>query len=125
MNTVFDHFPSTPYTFLEINRGTVEGNVIEDTFDAEGVFKDRSGMTSVNNQESKQSDSTLHIRTDEEFLSAIGLVVADDLVGHGIRRGGVDYEIVGATGAFNFETNELEAYRVTLQTSDFVEEETS
>lgn len=122
MDTVFDHFEETPYTFLQVKRGSVYGNVIEETFDANGVFKARAGMITVNNQESRQSDSTLHIHPDELFLETVGIVAADDLVGHGIRRNGTDYEILGATEGFNFDTNALEHYLLTLQSTDYAEE---
>lgn len=115
MDTVFDHFEVTPYEFLSIKRGTVLGNVIEESFEATGVFKLRNGIISVTNQESHQSDATLHIRPSESFATT-------DMVGQGIRKDGIDYEIVGQTGGFNFDTNELEHYRVTLQRADFVEE---
>lgn len=116
MDTIFDHFEVTPYTFLVISRGEVYGNVILDTIEAEGVFKLRNGQVTVNNQESVQSDATLHIKPSESFATV-------DMVGQGIRKDGLDYEIVGQTGGFNFDTNVLEHYRLTLQRSDFVEEE--
>lgn len=125
MNTVFDHFKETPYLFLEISRGEVYGNVIQDYFEANGVFKKRSGTVTINDQESKQSESTLHIHPDEPFLSEIGIAESQDLVGHGIRKDGTDYEIVNATDGFNFDDNTLEHYRLTLQVSAFVEEESS
>lgn len=123
MDTVFDHFEETPYTFLQVSRGEVYGNVIEDTFDAMGVFKKRSGMVSVTDQESKQSESTLHIHPDDIYLLAVGVTESEDLIGHGIRKDGTDYEIINATDGFNFETNDLEHYRLTLQATEFVEEE--
>lgn len=121
-DTVFDYFEETPYTFLEVSRGDVYGNTIKDTYDATGVFKLRSGMVQVNNQESRQSDSTLHIHPDESFIAAVTVDGKVELVGHGIRRNSVDYEIIGATEGFNFDENVLEHYRLTLQQSDFVEE---
>lgn len=118
MDTIFDHFEVTPYLFLKISRGEVYGNVIEETIEAEGVFKLRNGQITVNNQESVQSDATLHIKPSEPFAST-------DMVGQGIRKDGLDYEIVGQTGGFNFDTNVLEHYRLTLQRSSLVDEESS
>lgn len=118
MDTIFDHFEVTPYTFLTISRGEVYGNVIVDEVEAEGVFKLRNGMVTVNNQESAQSDATLHVKPSESFATT-------DMVGQGIRKDGLIYEIVGQTGGFNFDTNELEHYRLTLQRSDLVEDEES
>lgn len=114
-DTVFDFFEVTPYTFLSVNRGKVRGNIILETFPANGVFKLRNGMVSVNNQESQQSDATLHIKPNEVFAEV-------DMVGQGIRKDGIDYKIVGQTAGTNFDTNELEHYRLTLQRAKFVEE---
>lgn len=112
MDTVFDVFTVSPYTFLEITRGGVHGNTIASTSDAMGVFKLRDGMVSTNNQESHQSDATLHIRSSESF-------VANGLISNGIRHDGQDYEIVGSTGGDNFDTGVREHYRLTLQRADF------
>lgn len=67
-DTVFDVFDTSTYTFLEITRGGVYGNVIASSYDAEGVFKLRNEMVQVNNQESRQSNATLHIYPNEPFL---------------------------------------------------------
>lgn len=113
--TVFDNFENTPYTFLMISRGGVYGNRITAQTEATGVFKLRSGMNSQNNQETRQSDATLHIKPTESFLSL------GRLVGHGIRKDGIDYEIVGETGGDDLETGMREHYRLTLQAADFSE----
>ena len=112
---VFQAFASSEYVYLKINRGGVAGNLIVSQTPAEGVFKLRSGMTVSNDQETKTSDATLHIRPHEEFLANN----SGNLIGHGIRCQGRDYEIVGQTGGQNFETGDLEHYRVTLQATDF------
>jgi hypothetical protein len=124
--TVFDVFTSTNYTFLEISRGGVYGNVITASETAQGVFKLRDGMVSTGNQESRQSTATLHIRPDESFISDITVDGKVQLVGNGVRVEGVDYEILGATGGKNFDNNVLEHYRLTLQVADYAKfEETS
>lgn len=69
-DTVFDVFDVSPYTFLEISRGGVYGNRIINTLDSLGVFKLRNEMVQVNNQESRQSNATLHIYPNEPFLVA-------------------------------------------------------
>lgn len=120
-STVFDVFQVTPYEFLEISRGEVYGNTIVETFSATGVFKLRDGMTTNNNQEAYQSTATLHIRPSEPFVTSLNSV----LVGHGIRYDGIEYDIIGATGGRNFDNNELEHYTLTLQVSEFQQDESS
>lgn len=116
MSDVFDVFESVPYTYLVLSRGGVRGNSVEEEYDAEGVFKLRSGMNVANDQETKSGDATLHIRPDEEFTPKVG---------NGIYIGGNTYEIVGLTDGRNFETGQTEHYRVTLQSTSFVYEEES
>lgn len=114
METVFDLFDLTPYTFYEVSRGGVQGNVIDASHEAEGVFKLRNEMVMVNNQEVRQSAATLHVRPTESFISSIA-------VGQGIRAMGQDYEIIGQTGGMNYETGEMEHYTLTLQNTDYSE----
>lgn len=114
MTTVFEAFQVTPYEFLEINRGTIVGDVIANTVQSYGVFKLRNGMNVSNDQETKSSDATLHVYPDEAFVST-------GMVGHGIRWQGREYEIVGVTEGRNFDNNDVEHYRLTLQATDFSE----
>jgi hypothetical protein len=114
VDNVFDNFELTPYTFLEVTRGGVYGNRITATHSAEGVFKLRSEMVMVNNQEVRRSAATLHVKPDESFISSIA-------VGQGIRVEGQDYEIIGQTGGKNYEDGELEHYTLTLQNTDYSE----
>lgn len=116
-STVFDVFVSVPYTFLIVNRGGVYGNVITSEIAATGVFKLRDGMIMLNNQESRQSDATLHVRPSESFIATVG----GDMVGHGIRKDGQDYEVLAQTGGDNFDTGVREHYRLTLQRTDYAE----
>lgn len=119
--TVFDAFPEgiEPYTFLQVSRGTMAGNIIVSKFETEGLFKIRNGKTVSNNQETRDSSSTLHIYPFESFIELVGGY--KKLVGHGIRIGGDDFDIVGATGGKNYETGEIEHYRLTLDIADFTE----
>lgn len=112
---VFDVFDLTPYIFLQVSRGGIAGNVIESSTEAEGVFKLRSQMVRGENSETKESNVTLHIRSTEPFLS----VNDNNLVGHGVRVAGKDYEIIGQTGGKNFHDGVMEHYTATLQESDF------
>lgn len=121
MDSVFDLFEEVPYQFLEIARGTVYGNRITDVHDAYGVFKRRNEKVQANNQELRQSASTLHIHSDEPFITQITVEGKILFVGHGIRIDGVDYEIIGDTGGKNFDTGKLEHYTLTLQNADYSE----
>jgi hypothetical protein len=111
---VFSVFISIPYQFLKIE-DTVRGDTIVSITDATGVFKLRTGSVTTANEENRQSTPTLHIRPSESFILANG----GNLVGHGIRIEGKDYEIVGQTGGDNFHNGVREHYRVTLAAKDF------
>lgn len=113
--SVFDIFETTTYTFLTVKRGGVYGNSITESQPAQGVFKHRDGMVQVDNRESFQSDATLHVKPTESFIAAVG----GNMVGHGIRKDGQDYKIVGQTAGDNFATNVREHYRLTLQRTKY------
>jgi hypothetical protein len=114
MTTVFDVFQVSEYTYLTVNRGGVYGNTIAESDVATGVFKLRNGMVMINNQESRQSDATLHVRPSESFATT-------DMVGNGIRKDGLDYEIIAQTGGQNYHDGVLEHYRLTLQRTDYAD----
>lgn len=67
---VFDVFDLSTYTFLQISRGGVAGNVITDEYEAYGVFKLRSGLIRGENSENVEQGATLHIRPTEAFVQA-------------------------------------------------------
>lgn len=67
--TVFDVFELTDYTYLKISRGTVVGNVITASYEAQGVFKLRSDLVRNENSENVEQGATLHIRPTEPFLT--------------------------------------------------------
>lgn len=112
MYSVFDVFDLSEYQFLEVSRGGVYGNQITATHNATGVFKLRNEMVQSNNQELHQSAATLHVRSDEPFISSIA-------VGQGIRCQGQDYEIIGQTGGDNYDNGMREHYTLTLQNTDY------
>lgn len=114
VSTVFNVFDLTPYTFLEVTRGGVYGNVITASHEAEGVFKLRNEMVQVGNQEVRQSAATLHVKPDESFIDSIA-------VGQGIQVEGQDYEIIGQTGGDNYDDGDREHYTLTLQVTDYSE----
>lgn len=111
---VFDMFELTPYIFLEISRGGVIGQGVISETEAQGVFKMRSQMVRGENAETKDSNATLHIKPTESFLQT-----NSNLVGHGVRINGVEYEIIGVTGGQNYHNGILEHYTATLQETDF------
>jgi len=121
---VFDVFQETGYTFLQLNEGGILGNTVEATTDTTGIFKERDGMIQTNNMETRQSDATLHIHPDEPFIATVQALSDKNefLVGHGIRatKNGskADYRIIGQVEGFNFDTNVLEFYRLTLKAED-------
>lgn len=113
--TVFDAFKLTNYIFLQLARGGVTGNTVVNQYSASGVYKLRSQSVRSENAETKDSNATLHVRTDEEFLAQND----NNLVGHGIVVNDKDYEIIGQTGGQNYETGALEHYTLTLQETDY------
>lgn len=121
MESVFDVFQETAYTFLQLVQGGARGNSVKESSETAGVFKERNGMVQNNNLETVQSDATLHIHPDEPFLTTLN----GYLVGHGIRaaKNGAtqDYRIIGQVEGYNFETNELEFYRLTLKAESLVD----
>jgi len=126
METVFDVFPETAYTFLQLIQGGARGNSVKESTDTTGVFKERNGMTQNNNLETKESSSTLHIHPNEPFIATLQAITGGNqfLVGHGIRHteNGFtqEYRIIGQTAGKNFDTNVLEHYRLTLKAESLV-----
>lgn len=114
-DTVFDVMALTPYTFLQIVRGGIEGNTVSDQTEATGVFKFRGQMVRGENAETKESNATLHIRPDEPFIAFND----GNLVGHGVLIEAKTYEIIGATGGQNYDNGVREHYTATLQESQF------
>lgn len=114
MRTVFDYFGSVEYKFLETTSSTVRGDVILSATEHEGIFKLRDGMVE-GDRELRTSDATLHVHP-EDFESP------EDLVGNGILYNGVFYEIVGCTAGTNFDTHEVEHYRLTLEIKKYANE---
>lgn len=126
METVFDLFQETAYTFLRLTQGGARGNSVKESHSTTGVFKDRTGMVQNNNLETVQSDATLHIHPDEPFIAELQAIVGGNefLVGQGIRatKNGFtqDYRISGQKEGFNYDTNTLEFYLLTLKAESLV-----
>ena len=111
--TVFDAFKQVTYTYLVISRGETLGNRIVSESDHLGVFKLRSGMTQVMNQETRDSSATLHVHPED-------IADGDEIVGNGVRYAGKEYSITGMTEGRNFDTNEIEHYTLTLGRAGYV-----
>lgn len=117
--SVFDAFPESieAYTFLEIKRNTAAGDIIQSRTESEGIIKIRNGMTVANNQEMRETSTTLHIYPYEPFIDLVGGLKY--LVGNGIQHNGADYEITGVPGGENYEIGEREHLRLTLGVVDY------
>lgn len=113
--TVFDVFEEIQYQFCQLLRGGVEGNSVVFAQPAWGVFKFRSNLVVGESTETKESNSTLHIRPTETFLATHD----NYLEGQGVRVDGKDYEIVGQTTGRNFDNGTIEHYTLTLQETNF------
>lgn len=112
---MFDLFTTNDYTFLELDSKTA-GNVVLNEYPANGIVKLRDGMTQVDNTEAFDSTSTIHVRPSEAFVATLG----GNMVGHGVRvvkdnHEAEEYRIVGQVEGFDFDTGEIEFYKVTLK----------
>lgn len=115
---VFDVFDLSDYTFYKLARGGVTGNTIVNSFNSNGVFKERRTLVVGDTTETKENNTTLHIRSTESFLAEVN----NDCIGHGIYCQGKQYEVIEQTGGKNFDNGVMEHYTLTLQESEFLEE---
>ena len=115
MGTVFDYFGSVDYKYLETGSSTVNGDVILSATEHQGIFKERNGMVE-GDRELRTSDATLHVHPEDYEHP-------ESLVGNGILHNGVFYEIVGMTAGTNFDTHEVEHYRLTLEVKKYANED--
>lgn len=112
--TVFDLFSQVEMEYLTVKQGGVLGDTVEVEKTINGIFKNRAGETSQNGMELHTSSATAHVHPEDFNIASV-----QDLVGHGIRYGGVDYEIVGATAGTNFDNHKVEHYTLTLQVANY------
>lgn len=112
--TVFDCFGSVSYQYLLTAHSTIAGDIIESATTLSGIFKLRDGMVE-GDRELRTSDATLHVHP-EDFEHP------EALVGNGILYGGVFYEIIGCTAGTNFNSHEVEFYRLTLEVHKYANE---
>lgn len=113
MLDIFTTFKTTPYTFLAYGQGGIYGNVTQQEYEADGVFKLRRGVSNTALGENPTSTATLHIKPTEGFVDA-----HRPLEGNGIKVGNDEYRIVGVTEGFNYSTNVLEHITLTLQVEE-------
>lgn len=117
---VFALFTNTEYQFLTVSQ-TELGNEILTEYTGYGVFKQRDAMTQATNIEQYAgNDATLHIKPTEPFITAL----AGQLVGNGVRVSkndaeALEYRIQQVDEGFNFDTNELEFYKLRLTRESF------
>ncbi len=111
---IWDYFDTDTYTFLRVDARTQGLKVLEE-YDSDGVFKIRGGMTSTN-IETPTADVTLTVRPDEAFVGDLNA----DMVGHCVRVArtpyeALDYRIVGQIEGYDWDTNELDFYKLRLK----------
>lgn len=112
----FDVFKCQAYEYLEIARGNIRGNVVKSRRTLLGIFKDRDGMEKSGNVETYKADARIHIKP-EDFPG----LSPKQLIGNGIGINGQTYSIDNASSGTNFETGEIEHYRLDLNLAQFVE----
>ncbi len=111
---MLDEFAKTPYTFQQLTNGLV---AIEYT--AQGVFKERVGITNDGRHDSHSVTSTLHIYSYEPFLAVVGGYMG--LQWHIVSINGQSYRIDGATNGTDLTGSGVsEFYRLTLTKQDSV-----
>lgn len=112
---VFNLFTSSPYTFLQLS-SSAGGNIIDIEYETTGIVKLRDGISQADNMGVYTSESTVHIRPSDTFVSVLG----GNLVGHGIRATNnagetVDYKIIGQVEGYDFDSGTLSFYKVTVK----------
>lgn len=115
--TVFELFVEEDYEFLNIDRGEVYGNSIIGIKACRGIFKLRASSSTNTNIEIRQSNATLHVHPEDYECWQYA-----DLVGQGIRKDGIDYQITDVTAGTNFDTGTTEHLTFTLERADYVKD---
>lgn len=113
--TVFEVFAEESYEFLNITRGGVYGNQITSRTPLKGIFKLRSSSSTGNNIETRQSTSTLHAHPEDYKCWNYS-----ELVGQGICKDGIYYQISDVTEGKNFDNGLVEHLTFTLERADYV-----
>lgn len=115
--TVFDVFQEVEFEYLTISRGTVYGNRILDIKTLRGIVKIDEDMT-AGDRETRKSGSRVHAHL-EDFDG----LIAEEIVGNGIRYEGADYTITGVSEGRNFDNNEVEHLTLMLERANYVSDD--
>ncbi len=118
---MFNLFNTNAYKFLILEKELI-GSVATTEYDAEGVIKFRDGVVTGDGAETFESTATLHIKPNEPFIALLD----GNLLGNGVRiedEAGEtqDYKIIGQSIGKDFDTGNVEFYKVTLQKENIVE----
>jgi hypothetical protein len=120
--SVFTNFSSQPYKFL-ILKQTPQGRVVDQTFNAEGVFKLRDGMIENDSLESETADATLRIKPSEPFVDTLEA----NMVGQGVEVGrdheAQSYRVLSQTEGYDYDLNRMDFFLLELKREDLVWEE--
>lgn len=127
---MFNLFNTNAYKFLILEKELI-GSVATTEYDAEGVIKFRDGVVTGgvvtgNGAETFESTATLHIKPNEPFIA----LLKGNLLGNGVRiedEAGEteDYKIIGQSIGKDFDTGNVEFYKVTLKRENIVEWDSS
>lgn len=122
---LFTLMNTNSYKFVVLDKELI-GSVAKAEYEAEGVIKFRDGTVVANNAETFDSSATLHIKPDETFIALLN----GNLLGNGIRildEAGEteDYRITGQSIGKDYDTGQVEFYKLTLQKENIVEWESS
>lgn len=125
MASPFTLFQTTTFTFLKLN-SAVDGNIIEQEYQSDGIFKERNSMVQNGTAENPTSEATLKVRPEAAFLADVG----GNVVGHGVRvsKNGADaeeYRITAQVEGYDFDEGVLEFYHCTLKRESIAAWETS
>lgn len=69
---VFDVFDLSDYTFYQLERNSIVGTKVVNSWDCQGVFKLRRDLVRNDTGENIEQGATLHIRATEPFVEALG-----------------------------------------------------
>lgn len=122
---MFNLFNTNAYKFLILEKELI-GSVATTEYNAEGVIKFRDGVVTGDGAETFESTATLHIKPNEPFIA----LLKGNLLGNGVRiedEAGEteDYKIIGQSIGKDFDTGNVEFYKVTLKRENIVEWDSS
>lgn len=125
MDDVFSVFNTRDYTFIKTTPANGGYKSVEE-YEANGIIQHRIGRDTNGRQESYSSNTTLHMRPNEPFLTQLGDTVgkrALALENCFIRYDGVEYRINGAKPEPDESIAQLEFYKCTLEKGNLWQQE--